>query len=95
MTMENLILSSYGSDFMSIMEFDNIFGEIKPNIKPYGNLLIDLKGVNNVSPSFMTRLINKLYEELNLVSINITNGNSRLETTFKFAQHSIAFKANN
>ena len=93
--MENLVLSTYGNDFMSIIEFDDIFGQIKPKIKPYGNLLIDLEGINNVSPSFMTRLINKLYEELNLVSINIINGNSRLETTFKFAQHSIAFKTAN
>lgn len=74
---------------MSIMTFDSFFSQIKKDINSNNHLLIDLKGVKNISPSFMTRFINKLYKDFNFSSIDIENANSRLETTFKFALHSI------
>lgn len=93
--MKNLVLSVYGESFMSILNFDNLFNEIKKDVGLSNDLIIDLGGVNNISPSFMTRFINRLYDDLQLRSINIENANSRLETTFKFAQYSIMIKKKN
>jgi hypothetical protein len=91
--MEQLNLSQYGNNFMSIINFDSFFIQIKKDLKSNDELLIDFKNVNNVSPSFMTRFINRLYDELNFVDIKIENANKRLETTFKFALYSISQKA--
>lgn len=90
--MEHLVMSKYGENFMSIITFDNLFNNIKNDISFKEKLIINLDGVNNISPSFMTRLINKLIIELDFQKIEIENANKRLETTFKFALNSIRQK---
>ena len=90
--MEHLNLSVYGEDFMSIMAFDSFFNEVKKDLSPNKHLVINFNGVNYISPSFMTRLLNKLQDDLKSDFIEIENANSRLETTFKFALHSIKKK---
>lgn len=90
--MENLILSKYGNDFMSLTNFEPLLIQVKNDISSNDKLLIDLKGVDNISPSFMTRFINRLYIDLHYEKIDIENANKRLEVTFKFAKHSLRNK---
>lgn len=91
--MERIVLRKYGSSFMSIAEFDLFFLKVKKDLNYNHELLIDLREINVISPSFMTRFINELYSDLNYKKVDIINANSRLKTTFNFAQHSIKIKA--
>lgn len=87
--MAHLELSSFGSNFLSILNYESLYQKIQESIERDNNLLIDFNNVNNVSPSFLTKLLRHLQDDLGYNVIEIKNANRKLETTFKFAMHSI------
>ncbi len=84
----HIVLSDYGTEFLSLLNFKEVSQSLLSESKGSSNLCIDLKGVNLISPSFMTKLIRGLAEN-GCNSIKIENASKKLETTFNFAKYTL------
>ncbi|USD26856.1 hypothetical protein [Flagellimonas marinaquae] len=87
--MRSLKLVNYGSNFLFIDGFEKVLNSLIEEVENEKFLKINFEGVVNISPSYMTRLIHGIIVNTNPKEITIENANDRIESTFKFALHSI------
>lgn len=87
--MRSLKLVNYGNNFLFIDGFEKVLNSIIKEVDNEKFLKINFEGVVNISPSYMTRLVHGIIVNTNPKNISIENANARIESTFKFALHSI------
>lgn len=87
--MKSIKLENYGSNFLLIDEFEKVLNALIDDVDNEKFLKLNFEGVVNISPSYMTRLVHGIMVNLNPQDISIVNANKRIESTFKFALHSI------
>ena|SRR5690606_27042459 len=90
--MRNIRLANYGDNFMFLEGLDRVVEQLVNDVPMGQSLRLDFEGVYIISPSYMTRLLDAIMVQLKPKNIALENANTRIESTFNFAIHSIKLK---